>query len=106
MLRTVFFAFLGDHSNPLAPPPQRAAGAVGEAAAKACPAEGVHWERVGFQGADPRTDLNRSMGILAVLQALRWADRHPRAARDLCAACAAADRFGTNTVTQAHKGPL
>lgn len=27
-----------------------------------------HWERLGFQGSDPRTDLNRSMKMLSILQ--------------------------------------
>lgn len=27
-----------------------------------------NWERLGFQGSDPRTDLNRSMKMLSVLQ--------------------------------------
>lgn len=29
---------------------------------------GGHWETIGFQGLDPRTDLNRSMKMLSVLQ--------------------------------------
>lgn len=32
------------------------------------PAQGPHWERIGFQGLDPRTDVNRSMKMFAVLQ--------------------------------------
>jgi hypothetical protein len=35
-----------------------------------CSITGSHWEAVGFQGSDPRTDLNRSMGVLSLLQAL------------------------------------
>lgn len=34
---------------------------------KVCPSIGVHWEVMGFQHTDPRTDLNRSGGILNVL---------------------------------------
>ena len=30
-----------------------------------------NWERLGFQGSDPRTDLNRSMKMLSVLQVSR-----------------------------------
>ena len=31
-------------------------------------ATGDHWEKIGFQGSDPRTDLNRSMKMLSVVQ--------------------------------------
>eukprot|EP01032_Pedospumella_encystans_P023910 gene23910-27057_t len=31
-----------------------------------------NWERLGFQGSDPRTDLNRSMKMLSVLQMLSF----------------------------------
>ena len=34
-----------------------------------CPRYGHHWDRLGFQGADPATDL-RSMGIFGLLQLL------------------------------------
>lgn len=33
-----------------------------------CPAVGLHWDNIGFQGSDPCTDVNRSMKMLAVLQ--------------------------------------
>ena len=33
-----------------------------------CPRTGPHWEAIGFQGLDPRTDVNRAMKMLAVLQ--------------------------------------
>ena len=33
-----------------------------------CPRIGPHWELIGFQGLDPRTDLNRSMKMFANLQ--------------------------------------
>lgn len=35
---------------------------------RACPDEGPHWDTVGFQGNDPRTDLNRSMGMFSLVQ--------------------------------------
>jgi hypothetical protein len=35
-----------------------------------CPINGGHWDRIGFQGLDPRTDINRSMKMLALLQVL------------------------------------
>lgn len=31
---------------------------------------GAHWELMGFQGSDPRTDLNRSIKCLAIIQLL------------------------------------
>lgn len=34
------------------------------------PLVGLHWDRIGFQGLDPKTDINRSMKMFAVLQAL------------------------------------
>eukprot|EP00931_Biecheleriopsis_adriatica_P057192 TRINITY_DN33918_c0_g1_i2.p1 TRINITY_DN33918_c0_g1~~TRINITY_DN33918_c0_g1_i2.p1 ORF type:complete len:570 (+),score=150.86 TRINITY_DN33918_c0_g1_i2:95-1804(+) len=37
------------------------------ARAKVCPSIGSHWEVLGFQAGDPRTDLNRSGGLLNVL---------------------------------------
>lgn len=46
-------------------------------AAKELPsAFGPHWEHIGFQGLDPRTDVNRSMKMLAVLQVLHLLDTH------------------------------
>lgn len=42
-----------------------------------CPITGSHWEEIGFQGADPSTDLNRSMGIWSVLQALYFLETQP-----------------------------
>jgi len=38
---------------------------------KACPTIGSHWEVLGFQNTDPRTDLNRSGGLLNILH-LAW----------------------------------
>jgi len=38
------------------------------ARSKVCPTVGRHWEVLGFQGGDPRTDLNRSGGLLNVVQ--------------------------------------
>ena len=54
-----------------APPPGRAQTVwrrlTGESAGR-CPRRGAHWERLGFQGLDPATDL-RSCGMLGLLQA-------------------------------------
>ncbi|CAM9513205.1 unnamed protein product, partial [Scytosiphon promiscuus] len=37
---------------------------------RTCPGVGSHWDTIGFQGTDPSTDLNRSMGIFSLLQVL------------------------------------
>ncbi len=42
---------------------------------------GAHWERIGFQGLDPSTDINRSMKMFAILQVLHFVDASPG---DLC----------------------
>jgi hypothetical protein len=41
----------------------------------------AQWEVLGFQGSDPRTDLNRNFGILNVLHMLYFVSEHPQ----LCA---------------------
>ena len=38
-----------------------------------CPPVGPHWDYIGFQGLDPCTDVNRSMKMLAILQARQLA---------------------------------
>lgn len=38
------------------------------------PPTGPHWEQIGFQGLDPRTDINRSMKVFALLQVLHLVD--------------------------------
>mmetsp|Transcript_52127 Transcript_52127/g.124160 ORF Transcript_52127/g.124160 Transcript_52127/m.124160 type:complete len:387 (+) Transcript_52127:81-1241(+) len=38
---------------------------------RACPTIGGHWEVMGFQHTDPRTDLNRSGGVLNVIH-MAW----------------------------------
>lgn len=35
---------------------------------RTCPNVGPHWDVIGFQGNDPCTDLNRSMGVFALFQ--------------------------------------
>ena len=42
--------------------------------------QGAHWERIGFQGDQPWTDL-RSTGLLSLLHMLCFAESHPEAAR-------------------------
>jgi len=39
------------------------------------------WEDIGFQGMDPRTDVNRAMKMFAVLQILHLLETFPRLAR-------------------------
>jgi len=43
---------------------------------KLCPSIGAHWEVMGFQGGDPRTDLNRCGGVLNVLHMFFFFVRH------------------------------
>ena len=45
---------------------------------------GHHWDRLGFQGADPATDL-RSMGIFGLLQLLFLACNLPKEADEILA---------------------
>lgn len=44
---------------------------------------GPHWEQVGFQGLDPATDLNRTMGFLSLLQMLCFLEEDPALATQL-----------------------
>jgi len=41
---------------------------------------GPHWENIGFQGQDPRTDVNRSMKMFAILQMLHLVYTYPKLA--------------------------
>ncbi|CAM9272721.1 unnamed protein product, partial [Sphacelaria rigidula] len=50
---------------------------------RACPDEGPHWDTVGFQGNDPRTDLNRSMGMFSLVQVLYLLETQPTFAAKL-----------------------
>ncbi|CAE7289507.1 ELMOD3, partial [Symbiodinium pilosum] len=43
---------------------------------KVCPSIGRHWELLGFQSGDPRTDLNRSGGVLNVMQMFYFFSHH------------------------------
>lgn len=40
-------------------------------------AYGSHWEDIGFQGVDPRTDLNRSGRVLNLVHMLFFHSKHP-----------------------------
>lgn len=44
------------------------------------PPTGPHWDDVGFQGLDPRTDINRAMKMLAVLLTLFFVETHKEVA--------------------------
>lgn len=43
---------------------------------KSCPWIGGHWETIGFQGGDPKTDLNRSGGVLNVIHLFYFLTHH------------------------------
>ena len=43
---------------------------------KACAPVGSHWQTIGFQGVDPRTDI-RGCGMLGVLQVLYFKEQYP-----------------------------
>jgi len=43
---------------------------------------GSHWEELGFQGSDPRTDV-RGAGILGLLHLLYFAEAYPKSSRCL-----------------------
>lgn len=43
---------------------------------KSCASIGRHWEVLGFQAGDPRTDLNRSGGVLNVVQLFYFLSQH------------------------------
>ena len=45
-----------------------------------CPTLGSHWVLIGFQGNDPRTDVNRAMRCLALLQLLHLLEFEKRLA--------------------------
>ena len=68
MLQSLFVFFLNDSlsGSDLAPPLRLEVLEL----IQAVPAMGPHWEKIGFQGLDPRTDLNRAMKMLSVLQVL------------------------------------
>lgn len=46
-------------------------------------AQDARWERLGFQGRDPRTDLNRSMKLLSVLQMMHFLHSNPLLCRQV-----------------------
>ena len=66
MLQSLYVFFLNENlsGSDLAPPLRQEVLEL----IQAVPAMGPHWEQIGFQGLDPRTDLNRAMKILSVLQ--------------------------------------
>ena len=63
LLRTIF-----DILVPSTPgPPESLSGGKKH---QSVPVTGPHWDKIGFQGLDPRTDINRSMKMFALVQAL------------------------------------
>ena len=48
-----------------------------------CPPIGSHWELIGFQGIDPRTDLNRNMKFFAIVQMLHFLECETILAKEL-----------------------
>lgn len=47
-----------------------------------CSPRGEHWEKLGFQGLDPRTDF-RSCGIISLLQMFYFAAKEGELARKI-----------------------
>jgi len=45
-----------------------------------CPSVGSHWEVLGFQAGDPRTDINRSGGVLNIFQLFFFTTHYPELA--------------------------
>lgn len=43
---------------------------------------GRHWEDIGFQGSDPRTDV-RGAGLMGILHLLYFAEHYSRTAREI-----------------------
>jgi hypothetical protein len=50
---------------------------------KACPTVGKHWEVIGFQGGDPRTDLNRFGGVFNIICLFYFMAHHDRMLKDI-----------------------
>lgn len=64
-------------------------------------ATGPHWENIGFQGQDPRTDVNRSMKMFAILQMLHLISTYPKLAcewHQLSESYRPSDQIKTSTV--------
>ena len=47
--------------------------------------KGTHWNLIGFQGLDPSTDLNRSMGVLSLYLTLSMIEGDPELAKKIYA---------------------
>jgi hypothetical protein len=50
---------------------------------KWCPSIGNHWEILGFQAGDPRSDLNRSGGVLNIVHLFFFVAQHPEMAQSV-----------------------
>jgi ELMO/CED-12 family len=58
------------------------------------PNTGTHWDAIGFQGIDPCTDLNRSQGILSILQVMMFIEQQPEYAAAIHRASAVSGTLG------------
>ena len=56
---------------------------VNDARAPQLTAVGIHWQEIGFQGTDPRTDLNRGGGFFNVVCMLYLANLSPVLLREM-----------------------
>jgi ELMO/CED-12 family len=76
MLQTVYRSFTGNSSE------------------ICIPNTGTHWDAIGFQGIDPCTDLNRSQGILSILQVMMFIEQQPEYAATIHRASAVSGTLG------------
>ena len=72
-----------------------------------CSATGLHWEKIGFQGLDPSTDVNRSMKMFAVLQLLHLVESdYPFASRLHHLSGSAEASYGRHTASTDQSWPF
>jgi ELMO/CED-12 family len=76
LLQTVYRAFTGNSSE------------------ICIPNTGTHWDAIGFQGIDPCTDLNRSQGILSILQVMMFIEQQHEYAAAIHRASAVSGALG------------
>jgi hypothetical protein len=84
ILQTIYQRLTGSCAAPVPSRAQLTGGGIGCAtgARQFMPSTGPHWDAIGFQGADPATDL-RGVGVLGLLQLLYLVTRHADAALDM-----------------------
>lgn len=71
-----------------------------------CPVCGPHWESIGFQGLDPRTDINRSMKMFAALQMLNLIESDANFAKRVHAQSQIVTYPGTKDVQPGKRGGI